>query len=215
MNLSQYEKDLFADKKLGFFIYLGVEAVMFLTLFITYLNFTPSSEGPAPSDFFSVVTVVMSSIFLLSSSGTVMLAEKGIERAHDQKTITWIIITLILAVVFLVFEINVTITWLIITLILAVVFLVFEINEFSGFLLDGYGISTSSFLTSYYVLVGLHAAHVLFGCGWMIILLIQLKGIHIPYHLFVEKFKIFSYYWHFVDIVWIFIILFVYAKYLI
>lgn len=193
MNLSQYEKDLFADKKLGFFIYLGVEAVMFLTLFITYLIFTPSSEGPAASDLFSVVTVVMSSIFLLSSSGTVMLAEKGIERAHDQKTITWLVITLILAVIFL----------------------VFEINEFSGFLSDGYGISTSSFLSSYYVLVGLHAAHVLFGCGWMIILLIQLKGIHIPYHLFVEKFKIFSYYWHFVDIVWIFIILFVYAKYLI
>ena len=193
MNLSQYEKDLFADKKLGFFIYLGVEAVMFLTLFITYLIFTPSSEGPTPSDLFSVVTVVMSSIFLLSSSGTVMLAEKGIERAHDKKTITWLVITLILAVIFL----------------------VFEINEFSGFLSDGYGISTSSFLSSYYVLVGLHAAHVLFGCGWMIILLIQLKGIHIPYHLFVEKFKIFSYYWHFVDIVWIFIILFVYAKYLI
>src|SRR5699024_10630789 len=104
---------------------------------------------------------------------------------------------------------------IVITLILAVIFLVFKINEFSGFLSDGYGISTSSFLSSYYVLVGLHAAHVLFGCGWMIILLIQLKGIHIPYHLFVEKFKIFSYYWHFVDIVWIFIILLVYVKYLI
>src|SRR5699024_10028548 len=64
------EQSLFRDKQIGFLIYLGVESIMFLTLFATYFIFTPSSEGPHPSEIFSVTTVVLSSVFLLSSSGT-------------------------------------------------------------------------------------------------------------------------------------------------
>src|SRR5699024_12632863 len=101
-----------------------------------------------------------------------------------------------------------------VTLLFGLVFLGFEITEFSGFVADGYGVSTSSFLSAYYELVGLHAAHVLFGCGWMIVLFIQLFGIKIPDYLFEEKFTIFSYYWHFFDAIWVFIILLVYLPYL-
>lgn len=191
MNTS--EASLFRDKQLGFSIYLGVEAVMFLTLFATYIIFTPSSEGPHPSDIFSVTTVVLSSIFLLSSSGTIVLSEKGLPGKNMKKIIPWLGVTLLFALIFL----------------------GFEINEFRSLVMDGYGITKSSFLSSYYVLVGLHAAHVLFGCGWMVILFIQLKGIKIPFSLFKEKFNIFSYYWHFVDSVWVFILIFVYAKYMI
>ena len=96
----------------------------------------------------------------------------------------------------------------------AFIFLGFEVNEFRSFVLEGYGISASSFLSSYYVLVGLHAAHVLFGCGWMIILMIHLLRNKLPYSLYIEKYKIFSYYWHFVDVVWVFIIIIVYARYI-
>ncbi|HLQ94751.1 MAG TPA: cytochrome c oxidase subunit 3 [Pseudogracilibacillus sp.] len=191
--MNTYEQELFRDKQLGFFIYLGVEAVMFLTLFTTYLIYTPSSEGPAPADIFSITTLVLSSVFLLSSSGTIMISEKGLETKNHKKIITWLFVTFVFALVFL----------------------GFEITEFVGFVNDGYGVSASSFLSSYFALVGLHAAHVLFGCGWMLVLFIQLSGIKIPFPLFIEKFKIFTYYWHFVDIVWVFIILLVYVKYLV
>src|SRR5699024_3792605 len=100
------------------------------------------------------------------------------------------------------------------TLLFGLVFLGFEITEFSGFVADGYGVSTSSFLSAYYVLVGLHAAHVLFGCGWISVLFIQLFGIIIPDSLLEEKLSIFSYYWHFVDVIWVFIILIVDFTYL-
>ena len=186
------ETSLFRDKRLGFFIYLFVEAIMFLTLFATYIIFTPSSQGPHPSDIFSTTTVVLSSIFLLSSSGTLVLSEKGLADCNLKKIIPWLLVTLLFALIFL----------------------GFEVNEFYGFVADGYGVSTSSFLSAYYVLVGLHAAHVLFGCAWMLMLLIQLTGIKIPFSLFTEKLKIFSYYWHFVDGVWVFIILIVYLRYL-
>lgn len=190
MNTSEVE--LFRDKQIGFFIYLGVEAIMFIVLFTTYFIFTPASVGPHPSEVFSLMTVILSSVFLLSSSGTLIISEKGLKERKLKQIVPWLMVTLVFALIFL----------------------GFEMYEFSGFLSDGYGVSTSSFFSSYYVLVGLHATHVLFGCGWMIILLIQLLGIKIPYSLFQEKFKIFSYYWHFVDSVWIFIILIVYLPYL-
>lgn len=191
--MNTHDAELFRDKQIGFFIYLGVEAVMFLTLFVTYLIFTPSTEGPYPSEVFDTLTVVLSSIFLLSSSGTLIVAEKGLKSSKNT--------TLLI--------------WLSITLIFAIVFLVFEVSEFNQFVTQGYKLSTSSFLSSYYVLVGLHAAHVTFGCVWMLILFIQRLMPQIPSSLYFEKFKIFSYYWHFVDVIWIFIILIVYLRYLI
>lgn len=190
--MNTYETDLFKDKQLGFLIYLGVEMVMFLTLFAVYIIFTPSTQGPHPSEVFSATTVIISSIFLLSSSGTLLLSERGLKTKN----------------------VKIIISWLLVTLLFGLVFLGIEINEFRTFVNNGYLLSTSSFLGSYYVLVGLHAAHVLFGCMWMIILLIQLSGIKIPFSLFTEKFKIFSYYWHFVDIIWVFIIVIVYLRYL-
>ena len=193
MEMNVNEAELFRDKQIGFFIYLGVEALMFLTLFVTYFIFTPSSEGPHPSEIFDALTVTLSSIFLLSSSGTLYFSEKAL--SSDKKKSMLI--------------------WLSVTFLFAVIFMVFEISEFSHFVSEGYTTSTSSFLSSYYVLVGLHAAHVLFGCFWMSVLFIQRFLPQFPKTLYYEKFKIFSYYWHFVDLVWIFIILIVYLRYLI
>ena len=190
--MNTYETELFRDKRIGFLIYLGVEVIMFLTLFATYIIFTPSTEGPHPSEVFQTKTVILTSLFLLSSSGTLIISEQGLNQKNIPKIISWLPVTLLFGLIFM----------------------GLEINEFRVLVQDGYGISASSFLSSYYALVGLHAAHVLFGCGWMIILLIQLLGIKIPFSLFTEKFKIFSYYWHFVDAVWVFILIIVYVRYL-
>src|SRR5690625_1327981 len=157
---------------------------MFLTLFSTYLIFTPSQEGPHPSAVFDATIVLLSSFFLLSSSGTLLIAEKGLKQPNGKQLFTWIGITLLFGLIFL----------------------AFEILEFSSLVTEGYGLTVSSFLSAYYVLVSLHAAHVLFGCGWMIVLFTQGFGKPISFPLFLEKFKIFSYYWHFVDGVWVFII---------
>lgn len=177
---------------MGFFIYLGVEAVMFLTLFATYIIFTPSVRDPYPSEVFEMKSLLLSSFFLLSSSVTLILAERGFIRENTIKLRLWLGITLVFGLVFL----------------------GLEIHEFYSYVQNGYRISTNTFLSAFYVLVGLHAAHVLFGVGWMTILFIQLKK-KIPNALYQETLKIFSYYWHFVDAIWIFIIIVVYLPYLI
>lgn len=189
--MNNYEAELFKDKKLGFFIFLVVEAVMFATLFATYFIFTPASRGPHPSELFEAKTVILTSFFLLSSSGTLYFSERALE---NRKSMSMLI-------------------GLGITLLFALVFLGLEINEFYEYVSQGYGLSASVFLGSFYVLVGLHAAHVTFGAVWMILLFIQYKS-SIPRSLYDEKFKIFSYYWHFVDLIWVFIIIIVYLPYL-
>ncbi|MDY0404513.1 cytochrome c oxidase subunit 3 [Virgibacillus sp. 179-BFC.A HS] len=190
--MTNNEAALFRDKQIGFFIYLGVEAVMFLTLFATYIIFTPATQGPRPGEIFEAKSLILSSFFLLSSSGTLMLAEKGMKEKKTGKLLVWLGITLLFGLIFL----------------------GFEISDFHKYISEGYLTSTSNFLGSFYVLVGLHAAHVMFGSGWMILLLIQ-QRMNIPTSLFQEKLKIFSYYWHFVDVVWVFIIVIVYLPYMI
>lgn len=189
--MNDTELALFKDKQMGFFIYLGVEAIMFATLFATYIIFTPAVKGPHPSEVFEWKSLILSSFFLLSSSVTLIIAEKGLTNEQMKKLVIGLGITLVFALVFL----------------------GLEVSEFYRYVLEGNEISTNTFLSAFYVLVGLHAAHVLFGACWMGVLFVQFKQ-KIPRALFTEKLKIFSYYWHFVDIIWIFIIVLVYLPYL-
>ncbi|ARI76010.1 cytochrome c oxidase subunit 3 [Halobacillus mangrovi] len=190
--MKQTSDVLFQDKRLGFFLYLVVEAFMFATLFATYIIFTPPSVGANPSEVYELRTVILTSVFLLSSSGTLLIAESGLEHWNLKKI--WIgIIT---------------------TFLLGAVFMGLEIHEFYKYTHEGFTITMNNFLSSFYVLVGLHASHVAFGLGWMILLMVQLKQQKLPKALFIEKHKIFNYYWHFVDVVWVMIILIVYAPYL-
>ncbi|WP_099159348.1 cytochrome c oxidase subunit 3 [Virgibacillus ndiopensis] len=183
---------LFKDKQLGFLIYLFVESVMFATLFATYIIFTPAPSSPRPIDVFEAKSVILSSVFLLSSSGTLIFAEKGLNVRESKQNLTGLGITLLLGLIFL----------------------GLEIHEFYKYVQEGNGLTVNVFMSAFYVLVGLHAAHVTFGSGWMILLLIQYKTMKQSYQLYTEKQRIFQYYWHFVDVIWVFIIILVYLPYL-
>lgn len=190
--MNKQQSAIFKDKQFGFYIYLFVESIMFATLFATYLIFTPSSAGPSPTEVFEAKSVILSSICLLSSSGTLIIAEKGLEKRQTAKVV---------------FGIGVT-------LLLGLLFLSLEVHEFYKYAQEGYSIGVNNFLSSFYVLVGLHAVHVMFGLFWMILLLIQYT-MKISNGLYREKQSIFAYYWHFVDIIWVFIVILVYLPYLV
>ena len=166
---------------------------MFGTLFATYIIFTPPPTYPKPEALFEVKSLVLSSVFLLSSSGTLLIAEKGLGKRKGIQLVTGLVVTLLFGMTFL----------------------GLEIHEFYKYTMEGNGLTANVFMSSFYVLVGLHAAHVTFGIGWMIFLLIQYKRMNMPYALYMEKQKIFQYYWHFVDVIWVFIIIIVYLPYLV
>ena len=97
--------------------------------------------------------------------------------------------------------------WLGLTLLLGAVFLGVQVYEF---LTNGFGLSSGVFGSTFYILTGFHGAHVLAGLILLAIITnrTRLGLITAERHTAVEAT---SYYWHFVDVVWLFLFTTLYA----
>jgi cytochrome c oxidase subunit 3 len=176
------------NKFIGFWLFLGGECVLFATLFGTFLGLRGSTNGgPAASDLFSLELVAVMTTLLLTSSLTSVFAVIAM-KSNNFKAMQ---------------------LWFTITFLLGIAFLGFEIYEFVEYVHHGLGFTTSAFGSSFYALVGFHGGHVLFGILWIITLQLQAfkKGINV---VTAPKFYVFGLYWHFIDVVWVFIFTVVY-----
>jgi cytochrome c oxidase subunit 3 len=100
--------------------------------------------------------------------------------------------------------------WLLVTVLLGACFLGLEIYEFHHYVTEFHHTFTSSaFGSAFYTLVGFHGGHVAFGLLWITALMIRnaKRGLNL-YN--APKFYIASLYWHFIDVVWVFIFTVVY-----
>jgi cytochrome c oxidase subunit III len=176
------------NKVLGFWFFLGGETVLFATLFGTYLGLRGNTNGgPGPQDLFHLDLVFYMTVFLLLSSLTSVLAIWAMQRQDYIRMQVWFGVTVLLGLAFL----------------------GFEIYEFYEYVHQGLGYGTSAFASSFYTLVGFHGAHVLFGLCWIVTLQIRAtkQGINLTN---APKFYVASLYWHFIDVVWVFIFTAVY-----
>jgi cytochrome c oxidase subunit 3 len=101
--------------------------------------------------------------------------------------------------------------WLGLTIILGLIFLCLQVLEYA----HGYSDEMQLYLTSgiygntFYMLTGFHGMHVTLGCIMLIVMFFRiLKGHFTPNNHF--AFQAASWYWHFVDVVWVFLFVFVY-----
>lgn len=175
-------------KMLGFWIFLVTDVMLFGTLFATYVVLVGNTNGgPTGKELFEIPGFVAETFILLTSSFT-----SGIAVLMMQAK-----------------KVNAMIFWLTVTALLGLAFIYLEISEFVTMVHEGATISTSAFLSAFFTLVGTHGVHVSVGIGWVIALMIQLKKYGITT---VTKRKItnFSLYWHFLDVVWIFLFTVVY-----
>lgn len=185
----------FADEKesikiTGFWMFLVTDVLIFGSLFSSYAVYRTSvAQGPSPYQLFSFGPVILETVLLLTSSFTIGLAIYSMRRQNKQATIAWLIVTLLLGAGFV----------------------TSEIHDFVGYVAAGATWHQSAFLSAFFILVGTHGAHVTFGILWATTLLIQLirKGFT---SVTTRKLFTFSLYWHFLDIVWIFIFTFVYLN---
>jgi len=90
-------------------------------------------------------------------------------------------------------------------------FLVLELKEFAALIHEGHTISSNAFLSSFFTLVGTHGLHITSGLLWMAITLIFVMKRGLTSHM-VRKLTLLSLFWHFLDIVWIFIFTLVYLR---
>lgn len=173
---------------LGFWIYLMTDCVLFATLFATYAVMRTSTDGGASgAELFDLPYVLVETILLLTSSfvcGMAMLAL----RAGNKRLL---------------------LQMLALTFTLGVAFVGLEINEFHMLAAEGSSWSRSGFLSAYFTLVATHGVHITVGLLWLLIMGVQIirKGLGGNT---VKRLTLFSMFWHFLDVIWIFIFSVVY-----
>lgn len=181
-------QDTFSKTILGFWMYLMTDCIIFATLFTTYAVLHQNTfGGPSSRDLFHLSTAFTETMILLFSSATcglAMLASLKNNRAR-------------------------TIGWLVVTFILGASFIFMELHEFRQLVQEGNSWTRSAFLSSFFTLVGTHGLHVSIGLFWMAIMMIQVYVSGITVDTF-RRLVLFSLFWHFLDLVWIFIFTFVY-----
>lgn len=174
-------------RKLGMLSLIVAESALFTIFVVAYLFYMGKSlNGPYPADVLGFPWY--GSIALFSSSATIFLAERCMHSKNRNGFIFWWGLTMFLGIYFLYFTGS---EWH---------ELIFEKNL---------TISTNTFGTTFYSLVGLHAFHVIVGVLMLASVWIAAirKGID-PCHF--EHVEVISYYWHFVDCIWIVVLTVVY-----
>ncbi len=166
---------------MGWFIL--AEAMIFLSLFANYwLQRLLSPDWPpagTPTEMPVMIPMIMTAI-LVSSSFTIHTGEVKLENGDKPGFVRWLLITLVLGVAFL----------------------GMSLFEWNHLIHQGFTISTNVYSTSFFSITGFHGAHVLVGiCIFLAMLFPALKNK-------VNKglVKSGSLYWHFVDIIWFFVV---------
>lgn len=172
----------------GFWVYLMTDCVLFASLFAVYAVLRKNTfGGPGPHELFNLPYAFVETLVLLTSSFTCGLA---------------IVAARLEAKVGMLF-------WLYATFLLGCSFLILEFAEFRHLVLNGASWRVSGFLSSYFTLVGTHGLHITLGLIWLVTLMVKLlKGELTPANM--RRLTLFSLFWHFLDVVWIFIFAVVY-----
>jgi cytochrome c oxidase subunit 3/cytochrome o ubiquinol oxidase subunit 3 len=132
-------------------------------------------------------TALVNTALLISSSVTIAWAATALGRANHRAALRWLLLTVLLGVGFL----GVT------------------ASEWYDLISRGLTMRTNLFGTAYFTLIGFHAGHVTLGLLAMLCLIAVLSSHKHPGFL-AEPVELVSWYWHFVDGVWIVLLLVVY-----
>lgn len=173
-----------ADKTIfGFWVYVMTDCVLFATLFATYAVLRNNvADGPSGRDIFNMPYVLTETLLLLTSSftcGLMMLAAR-----HGKLRQVGL--------------------WLVVTFALGLSFVTMEITEFVHLVNDGHSWQSSAFLSSFFTLVGTHGLHISIGLLWILVMGAFLLRRGLTAHT-LRRLEMFSIFWHFLDVVWVFI----------
>lgn len=174
----------------GFWIYLMTDLLMFSVLFAVYAVLNDKTlGGESGRELFSLPLALTETLILLTSSFTCGIAMIAARRYNKRQTLVWFGITFALGVAFL----------------------SLELREFAEFIHEGNTLRSNAFLSSFFVLVGTHGLHITSGLLWLgtTLLFVIKRGLNGP---LVRKLAMLSLFWHFLDIVWIFIFTVVYLR---
>src|SRR3954451_11890302 len=166
----------------GTIIWLASELMFFAGLFAMYFTArarAPHGWPPPPTEL-NIPYAVVFTLILVASSVTCQFGVFAAEQGN-------------------VYGLR---RWFTITFVLGLAFVLGQANEYRGLVEEGTTISSTQYGSVFYITTGFHALHVIGGLIAFVFLLIRTTmGRFTPAQ--ATSAIVVSYYWHFVDVVWI------------
>jgi cytochrome c oxidase subunit 1/cytochrome c oxidase subunit I+III len=174
--------------KTGILAFLFSEVGFFGVLILAYLFFYAHPQhGPGPKEL-DVPRTLVFSVCLFASSFTFWRSEVALHKQRRRSMLGWLALTIALGAVFL----------------------GGQANEYWKLFQTGVDLSTNMFSTTFFTLTGFHGLHVLIGLITLLTFLwLAWEGDSVSAK-FDAAFRCVGYYWHFVDVVWVFVLFTVY-----
>jgi cytochrome c oxidase subunit III len=177
-----------AAKKMAIWLFIIADSATFAACLVAY-GFLRNGSATWPRPFHSITNVALMTFILLTSSLTMMLAVRAAQVNDKAAAFRWTMITALAGVLFALLHIR---EWLSL------------INEGMTLLHNPWG--DPLFGASFFSITGLHLAHVTGGVIALIAVGLRYKGGRYN----ASDLEVTGLYWHFVDLVWMFVVPFVY-----
>jgi cytochrome c oxidase subunit III len=167
---------------LGMVLFIASEVMFFGGLFGAYFTIRSAApEWPPPdTPHLSAIYAAVLTAVLVSSSVTMQFGVWAIRKNNQRRLILWLAVSLLLGATFL----------------------AMQALEYANLIEEGMTLSSGVFGSTFYTLTGFHGAHVAGGAAFILIVLLRARSGQFTarYH---DTVEMASYYWHFVDVVWI------------
>lgn len=173
------------NAKIGTWLFLATEIMLFGGLFSAYIILRVGAPSwPKGDEILNVPLATINTMVLIFSSVTMVMSWASLMLKSLTK-----------------FRI-----WMGLTILLACVFLVIKYFEYSAKFHHGWYPSTSNFFATYFTLTGLHALHILGGIAInTYFFIVAGREWRTRPKMFTGRIEAAGLYWHFVDLVWIFL----------
>jgi cytochrome c oxidase subunit 3 len=175
-------------KKLAMWLFIIADTMTFTACLVAY-GFVRNGTSDWPRPFHNITNVALMTFILLTSSLTMLLGLRS-ARAGDKAD---------------------AFRWTMITAVAGIAFALLHVREWLGLIHQGMTLfknpwGTGLFGASFFSITGLHLTHVMFGVIALIVVGVRYKGGRYN----ADDIEVLSLYWHFVDMVWMFVVPFVY-----
>ncbi len=184
----------------GTIVWLGSEVMFFAGLFAMYFSLRANSPAiwEADTQLLNVPFATINTIILVLSSFTaqfgVFAAERMQPRATGLSPVKWGLVE-----------------WFMISYVMGAIFVAGQVCEYATLVAEGISLSSNAYGSAFYITTGFHALHVTGGLIAFLLVIGKTFAAKKFGHYEATSAIVVSYYWHFVDVVWIGLFLIIYV----
>ena len=184
----------------GTIVWLGSEVMFFAALFAMYFSLRTASPElwAAETAKLDVPFALINTLILVASSFTAQFGVFAAERMQPRSTggspLKWGMVE-----------------WFMISYVLGAIFVSGQVWEYAKLITEGAAFDSNSYASAFYITTGFHALHVTGGLIAFLIVIGRTFAARKFGHAEATSSIVVSYYWHFVDVVWVGLFLIIYV----